>query len=169
MLCEECGKNQSTVHLTKIINGKVNKVHLCEECANKHKGLDFESSFSIHNFLTGLLDGTPGGTMKVDATAKNKCDKCGMTYGKFRQTGRLGCNYCYDSFKEKLIPLFKRIHGHDSHVGKVPKRAGGIIRIKREIEDLRKQLKMVVKKEEFEKAAELRDRIKDLEKEIDNK
>lgn len=169
MICEECGENQSTVHLTKIINGKINKVNLCEKCAKKHKELDFESNFSIHNFLTGLLDNVNEGTMKIDSRTKNKCDRCGMTYGKFRQKGRLGCNHCYDSFKEKLIPLFNRIHGHDSHVGKVPKRAGGIIRVKKQIEDLRNQLNLAVRKEEFEKAAELRDKIKDFEEEINRK
>ncbi|MTI48375.1 UvrB/UvrC motif-containing protein [Sporosalibacterium faouarense] len=169
MLCEECGKNQSTVHLTKIINGKVNKVHLCEECAKKHKTLDFDSTFSIHDFFAGLLDNTDDSTLSLGQSAKIQCDNCGMTYSKFRQSGRLGCNECYNSFKDKLIPLFKRIHGHDNHTGKVPKRAGGIIRIKKDIEDLRKNLSIAVREEEFEEAARLRDKIKDLEKEIEMK
>lgn len=168
MLCEECGKNKSVVHMTKIINGKVNKIHLCEECAKKHKGLDFDSPFSIHNFFAGLLDNTYEGTIKMNNLENNRCEKCGMTYGKFRQTGRLGCSSCYESFKDKLDPLFKRIHGHNTHVGKVPKLAGGIIKRKKEIEDLRGQLNTAVRSEEFERAVELRDKIRDLEKEIGN-
>ncbi|EOD00643.1 UvrB/UvrC motif-containing protein [Caldisalinibacter kiritimatiensis] len=165
MLCEECGKNPATVHFKKVINGNVTEMHLCEECAKKKK--EFDTSFSIHNFLTGLLDDIQEGPVKVDYIQATKCDKCGMTYGKFRQTGRFGCNHCYEAFKEKLTPLFKNIHGHEEHIGKVPKKAGGVIRIRKEIQKLKNQLNIAVKNEQFEKAAELRDRIKELEAEIE--
>lgn len=168
MLCEECSNNSATVHLTKIVNGKVSKLHLCGVCAKKHNNFDYDSTFSIHNFLTGLLDSSQEGTVKVGTTEANQCTKCGMSYGKFRQTGRLGCSQCYKSFKERLSPLFKRIHGHDSHVGKVPQKAGGVFRIKKEIDDLKNQLELVIQKEEFEKAAQLRDQIRELQKEVED-
>ncbi len=168
MICEECGNNSATVHLTKIVNEKVNKLHLCAECANKHNNFDFDSTFSIHNFLTGLLDSSQNDTLKVGSTEPNQCSKCKMTYGKFRQTGRLGCSHCYKSFNQKLNPLFKRIHGHDSHVGKVPKKAGGVFRVKKEIDNLRNKLESAVQKEEFEKAAQLRDQIRELQKEVES-
>jgi protein arginine kinase activator len=164
MMCDECGKNPAKVHFTKIINGKVTEMHLCEECA-RHSD-EFDSSFSIHNFLTGLLDNTYDSPVKIDYIKGTKCDKCGMTYGRFRQTGKFGCSNCYKSFSDKLTPLFKNIHGNDTHVGKVPKNAGGIIKIRKEIEKLKSELDMAVKKEEFEKAAELRDRIRELQTQI---
>lgn len=167
MLCEECGNNSATVHLTKIVNGKVNKLHLCGLCAKKHKSFDFDSTFSINNFLTGLLDNSQEDKFKVGSTEDNRCSKCGMTYGKLRQTGRFGCSHCYESFKQRLSPLFKRIHGHDSHVGKVPKKAGGVFRIKKEIDALRNQIDFAVRKEEFERAAQLRDQIRELQKKVE--
>jgi len=167
MLCEDCGKNPASVHFTKIINGKVNELHLCDECSKNHKEFDLDSSFSIHNFLTGLLDSSNDDKVKVDYIKGTTCDKCGMTYGKFRQMGKFGCSHCYDSFKEKLTPLFKRIHGNDTHMGKVPKRAGGVIRLKKEVEKLKVQLDSAVKSEEFEEAARVRDQIKNLQSEID--
>ena len=168
MVCDECGKRESSIHLTKIINGKVTKLNLCEECSKKHKELEFNPSFSVHNFFSGLLDGTKESNINLEDIKGNKCDNCGMTYGKFRQMGKLGCNHCYDSFKEKLSPLLKRIHGHSVHVGKVPKRAGGVIRLRKEIENLREELNRAVKNEEYEMAAKLRDKIKDMEGQIDN-
>ena len=39
MLCQNCHKNEATVHLTQIVDGKVAKFHLCEACAEK-KGVD---------------------------------------------------------------------------------------------------------------------------------
>ena len=33
MLCQVCNKNEATVHYTKIINGEIEELHICEECA----------------------------------------------------------------------------------------------------------------------------------------
>lgn len=33
MNCEECGKRQATLHLTKIVNGEKTEYHICEQCA----------------------------------------------------------------------------------------------------------------------------------------
>ncbi len=166
MVCDECGKNPATVHLTKIINGKKTEVHLCEECAKKNK--EFDSPFSIHQFLAGLMDTTNDEKVRRDYIRESSCNKCEMTYSRFRKTGKFGCNSCYDEFKERLIPLFKKVHGHHTHTGKVPKRTGGMIKIRKEIEKLKKKLNDAVQKEEFEKAAEYRDRIKELEKKKNN-
>jgi len=167
MLCEECGKNHATVHMTKIINNKVTEIHLCEECSKKHKEFGFDTPFSIQNLLTGLLDNIHEGNMLVEHSKSIACDKCGLTYGKFRQTGKFGCSNCYKSFHDKLTPLFRKIHGHDIHVGKVPNRAGGTIRIRKEIGKFKEQLELAVKNEEYEKAAELRDKIKNLQAELE--
>ncbi len=167
MVCDECGKNMATVHLTKIINGKKTEMHLCEECAKKYKEFDFESPFSIHQFLAGLLDNVQDETMKINNIYETKCEQCGMTYAKFKQTGKLGCKECYNSYRDKLVPLFKRIHGHEEHIGKVPKKAGSKIRKRKEVERLKKQLNIAIEKEEFEEAAKLRDRIKELQNKAD--
>ncbi|QIB27179.1 UvrB/UvrC motif-containing protein [Caloranaerobacter azorensis] len=169
MLCDDCGKREATMHFTKIINGDVTELHLCEECAKNHKEFDFDASFSIHNFLAGLLDldSTQESPFEMDYITSVKCEKCGLTYSRFRQIGKFGCSNCYNSFREKLIPLFRRIHGHENHVGKVPRRAGGMIRIKKEISRLKKQLELAVRNEEYEKAAKIRDQIKELQAQID--
>jgi protein arginine kinase activator len=168
MLCQECKKNLATVHFTKIVNGNITELHLCEECAKKYKELDLDTSFSFHKFLTGFLDNIQGEQFKVNYDKDIKCNNCGMTYSEFKQLGKFGCPNCYEAFREKITPLFKQIHGHESHIGKIPKRAGGVIGVKKEINKLKNQLDNCVEKEEFEKAAELRDKIKELQEEIDN-
>ncbi|WIV13110.1 UvrB/UvrC motif-containing protein [Proteiniborus sp. MB09-C3] len=164
MLCEECGKNQATVHMKKIINNHATESYLCEECAKKNNSFGLDTSFSIQNILAGLIDSSYDGPVKVEHIKALTCDNCGLTYGKFRQTGKFGCSNCYDSFREKLIPLFKKIHGHDSHVGKIPRKAGQNISTKRVIDKLKEELDLAVGKEEFEKAAQLRDKIRDLQR-----
>ncbi|TZE82685.1 UvrB/UvrC motif-containing protein [Calorimonas adulescens] len=183
MLCERCGKNPATVHYTQIVNGVKSEAHLCSECA-KEVGATFGGNlqgmmsgfmpfvfgnnfftepFGPGSFLSGFMDwGMSPGTVEEEL----RCEYCGLLYSQFKKTGFLGCPKCYSTFRERLNPLIRRVHGSSNHVGKVPRRKGGNLRIKREIEELRAQLDEAVKKEEFEKAAELRDRIKDLEKKL---
>ena len=141
-------------------------MHLCEACAKKHQEFELDNSFSFHKFLTGLLDNLQGEPPKQEPYNEITCDKCGMTYSKFKQVGKFGCAHCYEAFMEKIKPIVKEIHGHDEHIGKMPKRAGGSIAIKKEINNLKDQLNILIKDEEFEKAAQVRDKIKILQEKI---
>ncbi|MCT4606258.1 MAG: UvrB/UvrC motif-containing protein [Marinisporobacter sp.] len=163
MLCEKCNKRPATVHLTKILNGQKMELHLCDECAKRNEQVSFDTSFSINNFLTSILDSIQDSPIKVDYVKATKCDHCGMTYGKFKQLGRLGCSKCYHAFEEKLNTLVKRIQGNESHIGKIPKKAGGSLRIKNDIKELKLKLNEAVKKEAYEEAVVFRDKIKELE------
>ncbi len=78
----------------------------------------------------------------------------------------LAASSCYKYFDSRLDPLFKRVHGSTSHVGKVPARAGGRIKVKRQIADLKQNLQQSIAQEEFEEAAQIRDQIRELEKGI---
>ena len=40
MLCDNCKKNEATVHMTRVVNGKKSERHLCNACA-KQQGEDF--------------------------------------------------------------------------------------------------------------------------------
>lgn len=166
MLCEKCNENDATVHVTKLISGEKKEIHYCEECAKKKDDIDFETPFTTNNFLANLIDSVQSSAIKVNYISTTTCSKCGMNYGKFKQTGRLGCNECYKTFEEKLIPLINRVHGYETHTGKIPKQANQSIRMKREIIRLKKELEEVVSLQEFEKAVDLRDGIRLLEEEL---
>lgn len=165
MICDKCGQNQANIHYTEIVNGNKNEVHLCDKCAHEK---EMSSPFSIHHLLTGLLDNQIDGKMKIDYVEPKKCKVCGMTYGKFKETGKFGCSECYTSFNDRLDPLFKKIHGHNIHTGKIPNKAGSYIKTKKDIQKLKSDLENAIQKEEFEKAAELRDKIRDLKRHIEN-
>lgn len=85
-----------------------------------------------------------------------------MRYNEFVETGKLGCSECYDAFRGRLIRPLKQIHGACEHIGKVPVREGGQIKNDRKIKKLETELNAAVMKQEFEKAAKLRDEIKQL-------
>ena len=162
MVCNICGKNQATEHLTEIIDDQITELHLCEECAQK-KGAQLESHFRLSDLLAGLADlGTQFN--KTKAEPKLKCERCGLTYEDFKKVGRLGCGECYNAFKEALVPLLKRIHGSTQHYGKSPKKIAKMVKSKNEMESLREKLQKAVQKEDFEEAAKLRDKIREMEK-----
>jgi protein arginine kinase activator len=168
MICQECGQETATVHITKIINGRKTELHLCRRCAQAHDELDisFEPKLSLHNLLGSLLGESMRGSREAMRKAKVQCPSCGLTFAQFSQIGRLGCSECFSAFDEQLAPLLRRIHGSTRHTGKVPRRSQGAIRFVRELERLREELKVRIQKEEFEKAADLRDEIRALEREM---
>ena len=161
MKCDICGKRESTVHLTEIVNDKVTKLHLCEECA-KEKGAEMEEHFGLSDLLAGLADLGTG--LEPDANLKVKCSTCGFTYSDFKKVGRLGCSECYEAFKKQLAPLLKRLHSADRHVGKVPLTVGKTVKDTITLQELRIRMEKAIQFEEFEEAAKLRDQIKELEK-----
>ena len=166
MLCQVCNKNNATVHYTKITNGEVEELHLCDKCAMNNNEFEFDTCFSIHKLLTGLIDSIQEEPVKEDID-NTICPFCGLSYSKFRETGKFGCINCYDTFKTKLIPLFRGIHGRGEHLGKIPKRANKTVAKQREVSKLREKLDDLVHREAFEEAAVLRDKIKELENNSD--
>lgn len=167
MKCDICGIQEATVHLTEVIDDEVTKLHLCEKCA-KTKSEEMQSQFGLTDLLSGLMDFAPSAPeSEVRSSTKVKCPVCGTTYHDFQKTGRLGCGRCYDVFAKNLSELFRKIHGSDKHVGKMPYRGEKTLEEQQDLQRLKKELNELVRSEEFEKAAVLRDRIKELEDKLD--
>jgi protein arginine kinase activator len=168
MKCEVCGKREATVHLTEVINDKMTKLHLCEQCA-KTKSEEMQSHFGLTDLLSGLMDFGPSAAEgRIKKGVRVKCPVCGMTYYDFQKTGRLGCGKCYDVFAKNLSDLLRKIHGSDKHVGKMPFMGKEVVKEQQDIQRLKNELNELVQAEEFEKAALLRDRIKELEEKLEN-
>lgn len=146
----------ASVYVTKVVNGNKTKIKLCSDCAQENDfgfGLDF--GLNLQDFLSGMI--------KVEPNQALKCPKCGLDYYRFNKSGQLGCSECYQIFAQKINPIIKRVHGTIEHTGKIPKRTGGKILVLKQLQSLKDQLKKAIEAEEFERAAELRDAIKDLQ------
>lgn len=170
MLCERCGKKAASVHVTKIVNGHKTELYLCDTCAQeKGEDFSFEGKFPLHQFFSGLMSFIPSGggeTVAPSTYSGLQCPACGLTYTQFGQIGHFGCDQCYEAFGKNLVPLLRRLHGNQKHIGKIPARAGSFIKIKKEVERLREELQKKVAEEAFEEAAKLRDKIRQLEGKI---
>ena len=165
MLCDDCQKRPARVHITQIINNQKKERRLCEECAKgvSEIGLSLDSQFSVQDLLKGMFNHTLFAA-EMPVKTEVACELCGMTYSDFNRKGKFGCGTCYSVFGTKLEPLLRRIHGATHHTGKLPKRSGEFIGVRHKIKELRRQLEQSVGREEYEKAAKLRDEIRLLEK-----
>lgn len=162
MKCENCNR-PATVHLTEIHNGKKIEKHLCENCAAQNEGLPVKSHTPINELLTNFVM-AHSGMQKEQGAA---CANCGITWAEFRQNGLLGCEQDYQAFEKDLSPLIQRAHeGGTHHQGKVPTRRGSTgVPAKRgaDLGRLRKELQRAIEIEDYEKAAKLRDQIRQAE------
>lgn len=164
MLCQQCQKKVANVHFTQIINGKKVEMYLCEQCANEKGQLGFSPQLNLGDFLWGFPGfGGSAGFVQVEQPEEVRCDICGMSFEDFRKTGKLGCSNCYRLFRENLSPILRRIHGNIEHKGKVPKKVSNCVNTTKELVRLKAELTAAIGHEEYEKAAELRDRIRNLE------
>jgi protein arginine kinase activator len=173
MLCQKCGENEASVHLTRIINGKKEELHLCESCAKKSGEFSFhaDNNFAFQSLLSGVLNNNLSpknkSIFKNNIKEESICENCELNYSDFSKNGLFGCSDCYDKFEDKLDPLFKRIHGTIRHTGKKPSRYNIKKENEQEIDLLKEQMEKAVEEENFEKAAEIRDRIHEIKKSME--
>src|SRR3982750_269782 len=163
MKCDNCNK-PATVHLTEIKNGKKIEKHLCEQCAAASEGLPVKAHTPINELLTNFVMAHSGLQKEVGVA----CEHCGITWAEFRQHGLFGCEHDYDLFEKDLTPLLQRAHENETHhKGKVPTRRGaaGGVPVKRQIDltRLRKDLQRAIEAEDYERAAKVRDQIREAE------
>ena len=168
MKCDICGKKEATIHLTEVLNDEVTKLHICEDCA-KEKSEEMQSHFGLTDLLSGLVEFGPAlseGEFPYDV--RTSCPVCDSSYYDFQKTGRLGCGKCYETFTKNLSELLRKVHGSDRHIGKMPFKGKENVKDQEDLKRLKEELSHLVQSEEFEKAALLRDRIKEIEQKIEN-
>jgi len=163
MQCQSCGLRPATVHVTRIVQGQVEQAHLCAQCAQETGEIDMLANPAA--LLQSLLANFAGQTQMPQTQTEASCPSCGFRFSEFRETGRLGCPSCYAHFHGELEPMLRRLHGTTEHRGKLPRRRGGAFERDRSLQTLRRDLQQAVAREEYEEAARLRDRIKELEAE----
>ena len=163
MLCQNCNKEQASVHYKQVVNGAITEFHLCAHCAEeKGYGEIFNIAPSNLGFgLDSLLSHMMGGRDSRRGT--DSCPLCGATADDISRQGRVGCARCYEQFADMLIPYIRRIHGNTSHTGRIPESATDELKVKRQLDSLRGELQKAIELQEFERAAGLRDEIKELE------
>src|SRR5262249_34285872 len=159
MKCQKCTK-AATLHITEVISEEqFEELHLCEECANKYL---YEPQQKGNLPKGGEMEASAE-TDEGNALNQRECPHCGIKFVEFRNSGRLGCPHDYEEFRQELLPLLENIHGETKHSGKMPRRLPQNKQTQSELIQLHSRLKQAVTKEDYEEAAKLRDKIRQLE------
>lgn len=162
MLCEICKQNDVAITLTEVDGEDVRQVRLCEQCAAE-RGVQ-TSALAPKPEIGAFLQTVQQQLATTSADAV-RCSFCSSTLRDFRQTGRLGCPYCYTAFEQSLRDLLRKVHGHSQHRGRDYAGAPDAMDTPSQAtaDRLRERLERAIRNEEFELAASLRDQLRALE------
>jgi protein arginine kinase activator len=161
MVCDNCGERDAAVHVTKIVNNEVKQQHLCEKCAAE---IGVETTVSLPKHPLGDFLHAVQQQLAVPTGEAGRCTFCGATMNDFRSTGRWGCARCYITFEASMRELLRRVHGNSRHAGTVYQPPQPQLDEHSTIlGELKDRLRRAIESEQFELAADLRDRIRVME------
>ncbi len=154
-MCEVCGNRRATVHLTDFVEGRPVQHDLCRECFESKEGVSLPPASVLAQLLSAVAP-------EVREMGTRQCPECGINYLEFRQSLKLGCPADYAVFDKAMGQFIERVQGATSHCGKVratrDRRSGRRIRVR----SLRERQRQAIAEENYELAARLRDRIREL-------
>lgn len=162
MLCQKCHKQRATIRYAEVVDGRVTDQFWCKDClALQRSGAEgFELSevpptrpnkASIHKVVSKVV------------RAQRACPECDTRLQTILDTNLVGCAACYTHFSDELPALLGRLHESPSHRGKGPRATDTHAQLKADLQAKRALLRSVLKSENYEEAASLRDEIRDLE------
>lgn len=169
--CSQCSEPAS-VFLTLVVGAHTQSKAFCAKCLPA-------------GILTSPLPATAAGLkLAIPAPAgRGRCPACGFRWVDFERTQRMGCAQCYTSHAQEADTLIARSQPGMTHIGRHPlapaptpptheqdmskdKAGKGAPKIKvtrvptkLTLEELQEALRAAVAKEDYEKAAKLRDKI----------
>ncbi|MEO0079493.1 MAG: UvrB/UvrC motif-containing protein [candidate division WOR-3 bacterium] len=162
--CDLCKKNEAVLSVSRLDkNGKKTELWVCAECAQERGFVKAEVlKASVAEVLAELKERVE------EQDSRLVCAGCGMTYAEFKRRGRLGCAQCWTAFHDRLQPLLRRIHGAVQHVGRTTKAGRKKAQERLNLQRLREDLRRAIEGEDYERAAALRDQLRQLGDETDN-
>jgi protein arginine kinase activator len=117
--------------------------------------------FSLSQLLGGLVDS--GEEEVEEPSPETACEQCGTTLQEIRDNEQVGCADCYATFRGQIDDLLREYTDEVHHKGRYPSKLHAYKAILIDKEQLKKQLEEAVKREEYEHAAQIRDRIREIE------
>jgi protein arginine kinase activator len=190
MLCDNCGKNEVEVLIRQVIDEEVKTLNLCRSCAEE---MGFISSIIPSITISFSIGESAPRQKKIRKTQTRRreqpiesmrCPTCGSDFSSFRETGILGCPDCYESFRVPLGIYLHKTQGAESHwVASDAFREIGVAdatdrridaaterkETRGNIAKLTLELNEAISREDYERAAQLRDMLAPLVGGMDKK
>ena len=174
MQCQECNNATASVHVKKRQGDEEISIHLCRSCAQKmgwNNPLE-DVKFPLAQFISSMMNDISGSeSQQGGIESAGQCSECGLSFQEFSRTGRLGCGHCYDAFRDSMQDLLRRIHGGVHHQGKRPAGAPKTRKSSKtsNMRQVKAELEKAIADEDFKQAAQLRDKLQELQKRKDAK
>lgn len=167
MLCDKCNKNTAAVYVKQGVNGVYREYNLCEQCAAEVMPANMYGEY-INPFAFLTESGIFSNLLESKYTQKRpnedlkqsySCKTCGSTLNDILKLGKFGCGGCYTAFYNEVLPGIIKIHANKEYTGRIPKKFKARLSLKEKIEAMQNEMSAAIERQDFEKAAELRDKI----------
>ncbi|MBU1985215.1 UvrB/UvrC motif-containing protein [bacterium] len=173
--CQACGHRPAVVEFVQVAGKQKREMSLCRECA---LSIGMRSQVEAFQRLSQLLMQQPAMTEITDemrAALGTTCGRCKLVFEEFVKTGLLGCPECYTEFRDLLKPVLRRLHGvtrkadeeiRTTKPHSLPKPVESLESEDESSDEIREhlevQLHLALLEEDYERAAEIRDKLKGL-------
>jgi len=113
-----------------------------------------------------------GEELQSEAADEPRCSQCGTSWKSIHEDGLVGCPHCYVTFAAPLEKVMEQLHRSAEHAGKTPRFREKQERLKEHqekrqqhrVEMLQHRLDAAIQAEDFEEAAQIRDKIAQVSK-----
>lgn len=165
MLCQKCHKSLATVRYAEVVDGQVTDQHLCAQCLALHQknaGLGFELPGPSP---TARKPAAPAArpVARESLRTQRACSSCGALLSRILESGKVGCSTCYKTFGEQIESILEGLQRSLQHKGKISRLEDNRARLRADLQNKRSLLRSVLKAEQYEEAARLRDEIRTME------
>ena len=161
MKCENCGKNEVTFIYQSNINGKVTEKHLCSECAEK---LGYTQKIAARN--RSMMQNVFGGSLLGNGFFEDFVSPMPSLMGRSGWLLEDPCDDCFAGMPAlSAAPVQQQEEQQKQQNDLVGKEEQSRFAYMRQVNALKLEMKKAVHQENFERAAQLRDQIHQLEAE----
>jgi protein arginine kinase activator len=179
MFCDNCGKREVEVLIKQVVNQEVRHLNLCRICAEEMGFISpmipsITISFSINDDIPRQKKVRRVQPKKKEPIYESlMCPTCMTKFSTFREEGLLGCPKCYEVFRFPLGAYLQKTQGAESHwdgTSNMFKEIGLFTEemiqeteelrrneLEENIAKLRYEMNEAISREDYERAAELRD------------
>ena len=161
MKCTRCKEERATVHVINVAATGISDLHFCSECARDTGYISGPEDFSFED-VVGRLMSDNAEVRKPDQAEEPQvpaCPECGTMEEDVEKRGA-GCENDFKLFRETVLKHAMLNHGADRHKGKKNSPLGEMARQQQFLAALERQLADAIKAENYEMAAEIRDRMR---------
>lgn len=147
-----------TIRIVRVIGGTRRDIEIP---ADRARELGIGTSKGTRPTVSYLMDGLVAWG-DAGPSEHRQCPQCGTSHRELILRHTAGCSRCYEVYSGTIDRLLALRRSRPVHVGRIPRRLQRYRQLFVEREDLLSRLNIAVEAEDFEAAADLRDRIRSM-------